>query len=56
MATEVENEEGSKAKETREITFKCKFCEKLQPLDEMMILTRFFPPVVTCRDCEKKMR
>ena len=53
MTTEIEKGEGSKAKE---ITFKCKLCEKSKPLDEMVVLTRFFPPLVACRDCEKKMR
>ena len=53
MTTSVEKEEESKVKE---VIFKCKFCEKSKPLDEMVVLTRFFPPVVACRDCEKKMR
>ena len=56
MASEVENGEGAKAKKSKEITFKCKFCERLSPLDEMVVLTRFFPPIVACQDCEKKMR
>jgi hypothetical protein len=53
IATEAMNEEELEAKE---ITFKCKFCGKSKPLDEMRVLTRFFPPIVACRDCEKKMR
>ena len=56
IETEVMNEEESKAKEAKEITFKCRFCGKSKPLDEMRVLTRFFPPIVACRDCEKKMR
>ena len=57
MAAEiVRGEEESEVKETREITFKCRFCGMSKPLDEMMVLTRFFPPIVACRDCEKKMR
>ena len=52
----VRREEESEEKETREITFKCKFCGMSKPIDEMMVLTRFFPPIVACRDCEKKMR
>jgi len=51
MTTEIEKEE-----EAKEITFKCKFCEGSKPLDEMVVLARFFPPLVACRDCEKKMR
>ncbi len=56
MTTEVRNEEESKSKKTKKITFKCKLCDRSKPLVEMMVLTRFFPPVVACRDCEKKMR
>ncbi len=54
MATKnIKNDEQPKAKE---VTFKCKFCEKSKPLNEMVILTRFFPPIVACRDCEKEMQ
>ena len=57
MTTErVKKEEKSKAKGTKEITFRCKFCDRSKPLDEMMVLTRFFPLLVACRDCEKEMR
>ena len=57
MATEiVRGGEESKAKETKGITFKCRFCGRSRPLDEMMVLTRFFPPIVAYRDCEKKVR
>jgi len=45
-------EKGSKEKE---ITFKCKFCEESKSIDEMVVLTRYFPPVVACRECEKDM-
>ena len=57
MTTEIEtmNKEESVAKEAREITFKCRFCGRSRPIDEMVVLTRFFPPMVACRDCEKKM-
>ena len=53
MATETEKE---KEAEVEELTFKCKSCGQSKPLDEMMILSRFFPPIVACRDCEKKIR
>ncbi len=45
-----------KGLKVKEVTFKCKLCEESKPLDEMVVLTRFFPAVVSCRDCEKKMR
>ncbi len=53
MIAEIEKGEGSGVKE---ITFKCKFCERSKPLSDMVVVTRFFPPIVACRDCEKKMR
>ncbi len=53
MTTEAKKKERLKVKE---VTFKCKFCEESKPLDEMVVLTRFFPTVVSCRDCEKKMQ
>ena len=52
MTTKAKKKKESKGKE---ITFKCKFCEESKPLDEMVVLTRYFPPVITCRDCEKKI-
>ena len=56
MASKAAKKETPGTRGTKKITFKCKFCEKSKPLDEMKILTRFFPPIVACRDCEKKMR
>ena len=55
-AREVRKKEKAQAKGTKEITFRCKFCGRDKRLDEMMILTRFFPSLVLCRDCEKEMR
>ncbi len=37
-------------------TFKCNYCEKVKPLEEMIVVTRYFPPVVICLECEKKIR
>jgi hypothetical protein len=56
MTTRISEREQSEAKELREITFKCKFCEQNKPLDEMRTLTRFFPWAVACQDCAKKMQ
>ena len=55
MTTETMNNEQSETNKTKGITFKCKFCGETKPFDEMRTLTRFFPPIVACRDCEKKM-
>ena len=40
----------------RKVTFKCRICEDSKPLAEMVVLTGFFPLVVVCRDCDKKVR
>ena len=50
---------GKKRKEAakpKEITFDCKFCQQSKPLAEMVVLARFFPPMVACRECEKKLQ
>ena len=51
-----EKKENSEAKGTRGITFKCRFCGRSKPLDAMRVLTRFFPLIVVCSDCERKMQ
>ncbi len=53
MTTEINKSEAPKIKE---ITFKCKFCQTSKLIDEMVVIPRFFPPVLACRDCDKKMR
>ena len=53
MATEKKN--GKAASKTKEIIFNCKFCEQSKPLTEMVVLTRFFPPIAVCQDCEKSL-
>ena len=47
---------GDKSTKARIITFKCKFCGETRPLDEMVMLPGFFPPIAACRDCEKAIR
>ena len=56
MAKAKKEDERLDSKETDEMTFRCRFCERSKPVGEMMVLARFFPPLVACRDCEKKMR
>jgi hypothetical protein len=46
----------SKAAKTEGPAFKCRFCGETKPFDEMRIMTRFFPQVIACRVCEKKMQ
>ncbi len=49
--------EALEKKETKkQVTFKCKCCGEVKPLDEMRVITRFFPPIMACLECEKKMR
>jgi len=57
MTTEkVKKEQKSKTKRTKEITFRCRFCGRSKRIDEMRVMTRYFPLLVACRDCEKEMR
>ena len=57
MTTEdAKKNEKSPARGTKEITFQCKSCGKYKKLSEMRVLTRFFPLLVTCQDCEEEMR
>ncbi len=53
MMSELEEGEQSNIKK---VTFKCKFCEEPKPLGEMVLLSRYFPAIVACRDYEKKIR
>jgi len=53
---ELEKEDKAKRKGTKEITFLCQICDKHKHLEEMRVITRFFPMLVVCRDCEKEMR
>lgn len=49
------NTEKSEQKE-QIVTFRCKFCKKALPLDEMSIITKYFPPIVACKACEKALQ
>ena len=58
MAAKTRNGGEKKLKKTKskEITFKCRFCQESKPLSEMVVITRLFPPIVACRECEKELR
>jgi len=45
----------SESEKYQQVTFKCRFCGEIKPLQEMVRMTRFFPPVVACSGCAKKM-
>lgn len=54
-AEKLEKKDKGKRKEPKEITFRCQNCDKYKPLEDMRTVTRFFPPLVLCQDCEKEM-
>ena len=35
------------------VTFRCRVCGNDKPIEEMKVLTKYFPPMVLCKDCEK---
>ena len=53
MTTEEKKNVGSKEKN---ITFKCNNCKKTKPIRDMVVVTRYFPAIVICKDCEKELR
>lgn len=53
---ELKEADKKKRQKPREITFRCQSCDKFRPLEEMRVVTRFFPILVVCRDCAKEMR
>jgi transcription elongation factor Elf1 len=48
--------EKSKEARVKKITFTCKFCGKVKPIDKMVTLPGIFPPTLACRDCQKIMQ
>jgi hypothetical protein len=57
MAAEELKEPGKTKKEGYgEITFRCRYCGKDRKLEDMRVITRFFPPMEVCRECEKEIR
>lgn len=37
----------------KEVTFRCRFCGRDMPIKEMMVISRFFPPQIACKECER---
>ena len=52
----LEEADSAKKQKPVKITFRCRRCEKLRPLEDMRSVTRFIPMLVVCRDCEKEIR
>lgn len=46
----------TRKEESVEKTFSCQCCDQDKPLSELRVITRFFPLLVVCRECEEKMR
>lgn len=42
--------------EVKKTTFTCNHCENVKPFEEMVVVTRYFPAIVICKECEKKLR
>lgn len=55
MTTKGAKKETAKAKGAEEITFKCRICEETKPYSDMVVMTRFFPPLTACKSCALKM-
>ncbi len=53
---ELKEADRTKTQEPREIIFRCLRCEGHKPLAEMRVITRFFPLLVVCQECEKELR
>jgi len=53
--SEEDGTEEDKASNEDVIFFKCKFCETEKPISEMIVITSFFPQLVACADCRKKV-
>ncbi|MDD4859353.1 MAG: hypothetical protein PHR56_04025 [Dehalococcoidales bacterium] len=43
-------------KKEPKLTFKCKVCGKAKNIENMRSVTRFFPPLVVCTECERQVR
>ena len=53
---ELKGEDKPKDKVPGKITFRCQCCDKDILLEEMRVITRFFPQLVVCQECEKVIR
>jgi len=38
------------------ITFTCKFCGETKPFSELVLQTRYFPVLTSCRSCDKDLQ
>ena len=55
-AEELKKTDEAKSQVPGEITFRCSSCNQYKLLAEMRVMTRFFPLITVCLECEKEMR
>jgi len=55
MATKRGEKPKAKGKGVGKIKFNCRFCGQSNPLEEMTMVAGYFPQLLACRDCAKKM-
>ena len=48
--------QATEQKGSSQITFTCKFCGEKKPIDDMKTVDGYFPPVIACSECERKLR
>ena len=36
-----------------EIKFKCNLCGKTKPLDELVVMRRYYPQLTACKECAR---
>ncbi len=53
MATETEKQTEQNGKNR---TFTCKYCGKVTPFEEIVVVTDYFPAIVVCSECAKIVR
>ena len=53
---ELKEADRTKGQKPRKIIFRCQRCKGHKPLEEMRVITRFFPLLVVCQKCEKELR
>jgi hypothetical protein len=54
-ATESKTTHAAKEAEVKvkKLTFKCKFCESEKPIEDMVMLRRYYPPKAACKECAR---
>jgi hypothetical protein len=40
----------------KSVSFTCKFCGESKPLDDLVVIRRFFPQLAACSECARSKR